>query len=167
MLPCLVKLSHICRQKSAYYPQVMRPAKIEFSSCVDSRQMIKLGKQCFSNLIVLINNIKIPKTPEGGSLCPQRESTVKNGVPILPIFWGKPWSTLQLYNHRSAWSKCCRRYNRSAYHKWSCNLYSEKSIGIAAGSERGINSAFRPRVTVYVQSIRRVLRIRSCHTKHE
>ena len=45
--------------------QVMRPAKIEFSTCVDSRQIIKLGKQCFSNLIVLINNIKIPYTPEG------------------------------------------------------------------------------------------------------
>ena len=30
-----------------------------------------------------------------------------------------------------------------------------------------INSALRPRVTIYFQSIRRVLRIRSCDTKHE
>ena len=41
---------------------------------------------------------------------------------------GKPWSTLQLYNHRSAWSKCCRRYNRSAYHKWSCNRTLKKAL---------------------------------------
>ena len=32
---------------------------------------------------------------------------------------------------------------------------------------RGINSALRPRVAVYFQSIRRVLRIGSCDTKHE
>ena len=41
---------------------------------------------------------------------------------------GKPWSTLQLYNHKSAWSKCCRRYNRSAYHKWSCNRTLKKAL---------------------------------------
>ena len=80
----------------------MRPAKIEFSTCVDSRQMIKLGKQCFSNLIVLINNIKIPKTPEGGSLCPQRESTVKNGVPILPICFWKTMKYATTVQSRSA-----------------------------------------------------------------
>ena len=26
-------------------------------------------------------------------------------------------SHAELYNHSSAWSKCCRRHNRSAYHK--------------------------------------------------
>ena len=37
----------------------------------------------------------------------------------------------------------------------------------SAGPESGINSALRPRVTIYFQSIRRILRIGSCDTKHE